>query len=123
MTIDANEALVVYKSYDSQEPLTPSKSSIVSERDDDSKTAPGTVVRRVVRGPARFIPAADEWIHKFEWSGAVGGKTSYQPKALKFEQLRVTPSSAYHNVTEVRTNDDTLITVKLMIFYDLQSIE
>mmetsp|Transcript_4133 Transcript_4133/g.8093 ORF Transcript_4133/g.8093 Transcript_4133/m.8093 type:complete len:192 (+) Transcript_4133:830-1405(+) len=29
----------------------------------------------------------------------------------------------YHNVSEVRTNDDTLITVKLMLFFQLDSIE
>jgi len=76
-------------------------------------------------GPARFIPAADEWIHTFEWSGipANGSKTTYQPKALHFTNLRVIPSSAYHNVGEVRTNDDTLITVKLMLFYNLKNIE
>merc|ERR1719478_1283229 len=31
--------------------------------------------------------------------------------------------TAYHNVTEVRTNDDTLITIKLMLFFDLIDIE
>mmetsp|Transcript_64367 Transcript_64367/g.192225 ORF Transcript_64367/g.192225 Transcript_64367/m.192225 type:complete len:130 (-) Transcript_64367:81-470(-) len=31
--------------------------------------------------------------------------------------------TAYHNVSEVRTNDDTLITIKLMLFYDLIDIE
>lgn len=33
------------------------------------------------------------------------------------------PSSVYHNVNEVRTNDDTLITVKLMLFHELRDIE
>lgn len=79
-----------------------------------NQSADGTgksVERRIVRGPARFIPRADEWIHQFEWSGmpANGSKTSYQPKVLKFTQLRVIPASAYHNVSEVRTNDDTLV--------------
>merc|ERR1719188_2934403 len=31
--------------------------------------------------------------------------------------------TAYHNVSEVRTNDDTLITIKLMLFFDLIDIE
>jgi len=102
--IDASEALVVYKH--------------------SSKEQAG-VVRRVFRGPARFIPAADEYLHQFEWSGvpATGSKTSYQPRALKFTKLKVIPMTAYHNVSEVRTNDDTLITIKLMLFYDLIDIE
>jgi len=74
-------------------------------------------------GPARFVPGSDEWIHNFAWSGAVESKTSYQPKALRFTHLRTVASSAYHNVSEVRTNDDTLITVKLMLFYNLVNIE
>jgi len=75
--IDASEALVVYK---------------------HSAGHQGGVLRRVFRGPARFIPAADEYLHHFEWSGAPadGSKTSYQPKALKFTKLKVIPMTAYH---------------------------
>jgi len=104
LMIDASEALVVYQH--------------------DAATKAG-VLRRVVRGPARFIPAANEWIHTFEWSGQPkdGSKTSYQPKALRFTNLRTIPASAYHNVSEVRTNDDTLITVKLMLFFELTDVE
>jgi len=107
LMIDASEALVVYRGGEA------------------NASGKGGVERRVVRGPARFIPRADEWIHKFEWSGVPkdGSKTSYQPKALSFTNLRIIPSSAYHNVSEVRTNDDTLITVKLMLFFELLEIE
>jgi len=102
--IDASEALVVYKHSTGHE---------------------GGVMRRVFRGPARFIPAADEYLHNFEWSGVPkdGSKTTYQPRALKFSKLKVIPMTAYHNVSEVRTNDDTLITIKLMLFFDLIDIE
>jgi len=101
--IDASEALVIYK----------------------HSAGHGGVTRRVMRGPARFIPASDEYLHHFEWSGQPkdGSKTSYQPRALKFDKLKVIPMTAYHNVTEVRTNDDTLITIKLMLFFDLLNIE
>ena len=108
--IDASEALVVYQ-HASGTGETGSGSSGVD--------------RRVVRGPARFIPKADEWIHHFEWSGMPkdGSKTTYQPRALKFDKLKVIPMTAYHNVSEVRTNDDTLITIKLMLFFELTDIE
>jgi len=115
--IDASEALVVYRH---------GGSGISCKDKNGSPDGTGMdVERRLVRGPARFIPRADEWIHSFEWSGvpANGSKTTYQPKALKFENLRIIPASAYHNVSEVRTNDDTLITVKLMLFFELTDIE
>merc|ERR1719181_1589768 len=110
--IDASEALVVYQH--SQQALATGATGGAS-----------SVERRIVRGPARFIPAADEWIHRFEWSGMPkdGSKTSYQPRALKFDKLKVIPMTAYHNVNEVRTNDDTLITIKLMLFFELNEIE
>mmetsp|Transcript_26382 Transcript_26382/g.61572 ORF Transcript_26382/g.61572 Transcript_26382/m.61572 type:complete len:370 (-) Transcript_26382:469-1578(-) len=102
--IDASEALVVYKHSTGHE---------------------SSVQRRIFRGPARFIPAADEYLHHFEWSGVPkdASKTSYQPRALNFTKLKVIPMTAYHNVSEVRTNDDTLITIKLMLFFDLVDIE
>merc|ERR1719326_1535180 len=108
--IDASEALVVYQH--SQQPT-------------GTTGATCGVERRIVRGPARFIPAADEWIHRFEWSGMPkdGSKTTYQPRALQFTKLKVIPMTAYHNVHEVRTNDDTLITIKLMLFFELSNIE
>ena len=64
-------------------------------------------------------------MHKFEWSGQPkdGSKTTLQPRALQFDLLKTVPASIYHNVNEVRTNDDTLITVKLMLFHELRDIE
>src|SRR5262245_27017189 len=44
VTLDANEALVVYR------------------QDDDGK-----VKRRVVRGPELFVPESQEWLHVFRW--------------------------------------------------------
>jgi len=118
MLVDASEALVVYKGGGSEMVDAEMKPL-------NGTTRPAEIIRRVVRGPARFIPSADEWVHAFEWSGQPkdGSKTSLQPRALKFTALRTVPSSIYHNVSEVRTNDDTLITVKLMIFYELRDIE
>jgi hypothetical protein len=47
ITLDANEALVVY-----------------TQGDD------GKVKRRIVRGPEMFVPQAQEWLHEFRWHGA-----------------------------------------------------
>jgi len=112
--VDASEALVVYQHTDND-----------AERPIAELKGASAVQRRVVRGPARFIPAANEWVHEFAWSGVPrdGSKTTYQPKALKFSLLKTIPMTAYHNVNEVRTNDDTLLTVKLMLFFELVDVE
>lgn len=113
--IDASEALVVYR-----------RKPCPDEIDETCARLKGEgVQRRVVHGPARFVPDATEWVHTFSWTGvpANGSKTTYQPNANKFTKLSVIPSQIYHNVNEVRTSDDTLITVKLMIFFELKTIE
>lgn len=91
------------------------------------------VERRVVHGPAVFIPEANEWLHTFSWHGSVnssgkGSKTGYcgdtkVPHALNFQVLRCMPDSMYVSVRDVRTIDDANITVHLMLFYELRSIE
>jgi hypothetical protein len=98
--IDANEALVVY----------------LRNSED--------VQRRVVRGPKLFVPMADEWIHKFSWHGTDHRQGNRKvPSALQFEKLRVIPDQMYYDVENVRTGDDALLAVKLMVFFELCHIE
>lgn len=99
LKLDANEAIVVYR--------------------------PGAsgVTRRVERGPALFMPAPDEWLHRFSWHGAdPRDHRRKQPNALQFDKLRVIPDQMYYDVEGVRTADDALITVKLMVFFELRDI-
>jgi len=91
------------------------------------------VERRVVFGPAVFIPDSFEWLHEFSWHGSMkadgkGSKTGFAgdvkvPHALKFSVLRCMPDSMYLSVRDVRTVDDANLTVHLMLFYELKSIE
>ncbi len=98
--LDANEAIVVYR-----------------------PTAAG-VSRRIERGPALFMPAPDEWLHHFSWHGAdPRDHRRKQPSALQFDKLRVIPDQMYYDVECVRTADDALLTVKLMLFFELDDIE
>lgn len=100
MKLDANEAIVVYR---------------------PTATA---VHRRIERGPALFMPAPDEWLHQFSWHGAdPKDHRRKQPAALRFEKLRVIPDQMYYDVESVRTADDALLTVKLMVFFELDAIE
>lgn len=91
------------------------------------------VERRVVHGPAVFIPDSNEWLHTFSWHGSLkadgtGSKTGFVgdtkvPHALNFQVIRCMPDSMYLSVREVRTVDDASLTVHLMLFYELQSID
>jgi hypothetical protein len=101
LPVDAHEALVVY-----------------------SRSADGTVGRHVLRGPARYVPQAHQWLHEFRWHGA-DPKNPHRkvPRALQFKKLRVIPDQMYFDVTDVRTADDALLEIKLMVFFELVNIE
>mmetsp|Transcript_6603 Transcript_6603/g.16199 ORF Transcript_6603/g.16199 Transcript_6603/m.16199 type:complete len:470 (+) Transcript_6603:73-1482(+) len=104
---------------------------IVVYRKDDSPEAVGedAYKRCVVRGPCLYSPRdASEYIHDFSWhghdpSGDSAGVCRKRPNALRFQKLRNTPMSLYFDVENVRTNDDALLTVRLMIFYRIFDIE
>ena len=100
-SLDANEVLVVY-----------------------SRAEDETVVRRIIYGPTLYFPDSNEWTHEFVWHGTdPKNKTVKKPGILKFTKLRVIPDQFYLNVSDVRTKDDALLTVKLMIFFELKEIE
>ncbi|ELU16707.1 hypothetical protein CAPTEDRAFT_223305 [Capitella teleta] len=106
VSLDANEVLVVYRL--------------------DPKTQ--SVSKYIRPGPTIFIPTANECdsirFHEFEWHGTdPNNKTKKIPRGLHFTKLQVIPDQFYYNVDEVRTADDALIRVKLMIFYELRDIE
>ncbi|CAL1545425.1 unnamed protein product [Lymnaea stagnalis] len=98
--IDANHLLVVYK-----------------------RLKGGEAQRRIIPGPAVFIPEAEEWPHEFQWHGTdPANKTRMVPGLNKFIQLPIIPDNFYYNVNEVRTNDDTMLTVKVMLFYEIVDV-
>ncbi|KAL4234685.1 hypothetical protein ACF0H5_006326 [Mactra antiquata] len=100
LKLDANHLIVVYK-----------------RLKDDS------VERKIIQGPTVFVPDAEEWLHEFQWHGTdPDNKTRMIPGKDKFKQLAIIPEQFYYNVGECRTNDDTMITVKLMLFYELKDV-
>lgn len=89
-----------------------------------SQGAPGMVARRLVHGPAAFVPEPGEWLHTFSWHGSAGDGTFRKiPNALVFQKLWMMPDQMYHDVPDVRTADDAVLTVRLMIFFELVDIE
>ncbi len=97
------------------------KEAVVVYSKDDS----GEVTRRIARGPATFIPEPGEWLHTFSWHGSSGGPEGYRkiPNALVFQKLWLLPDQMYHDVRDVRTADDAVLTIRLMMFFELVDIE
>ncbi len=100
INIDANEVVVVYVQSNNQ------------------------VQRRVVRGPALHVPSENEWVHEFRWHGADPKDPRKKiPRALQFTKFRTIPDQMYFDVEDVRTADDALLIVKLMLFFELNELE
>lgn len=102
LQISANEAVVIY----TKEPNT------------------DTASRRVELGPQLFVPRPGEWLHTFQWHAARGGSQGAPKiaKGLVFQKLWLMPDQMYHDVPDVRTADDAVLTIRLMIFFELQDV-
>lgn len=102
LRLDAKEAVVVY-----------------------ARSKEGQVTRRLVHGPAAFVPEPGEWLHTFSWHGSrwSNGRYLKVPNALVFQKLWLMPDQMYHDVPDVRTSDDALLMIRLMIFFELVDIE
>lgn len=85
----------------------------------------GDIERSIVEGPAVFVPKPGEWLHTFSWHGSKGGGTGYTkvPGGLVFQKLWLMPDQMYHDVDDVRTADDVVLTIRLMIFFELADVE
>jgi hypothetical protein len=98
---------------------------VVVYRQDES----GCTKRDLVRGPCLYMPKTQsEWIHEFCWTGPDPSSDSMERArkkvgALRFTKLRSIPAKMYFDVENVRTKDNALITVKLMIFYQLVNVD
>src|SRR5262245_50285522 len=60
----------------------------------------GVVTRRIVNGPALFVPQPGEWLHTFSWHASRGGSRGVpkEPNALVFQKLWLMPDQMYHDV-------------------------
>lgn len=89
-----------------------------------AKDAGGPVQRRIVEGPALFVPRPGEWLHTFSWHASQAGPKGVVkiPNGLVFQKLWLMPDQMYHDVSDVRTADDAVLTVRLMIFFELVDI-
>lgn len=112
ISLTDHEILVVYRESAQRGP------------DDDSRV----VQRHLVKGPCLYIPKhAIEWVQEFCWHGSTSDdpeKNGRKVKgAAKFKKLRSCPEQTYIDVESVRTRDDAVIRVKVMLFYRLNDVE
>ncbi len=84
-----------------------------------------SVQRRIEYGPTLFMPRPGEWLHRFVWHASTGGSQGVKkvPKGLVFHKLWLMPDQMYHDVDDVRTSDDAVLTIRLMIFFELLDID
>src|SRR5438445_4665589 len=61
----------------------------------------------------------------FSWHASRGGHKGVEkvPNGLVFQKLWLMPDQMYHDVHDVRTADDAVLSVRLMIFFELVDIE
>ena len=90
-----------------------------------NKEGTGLVQRRIEHGPTLFTPRPGEWLHTFSWHASEGGSQGVRkiPKGLVFQKLWLLPDQMYHDVADVRTADDAVLTIRLMMFFELLDIE
>lgn len=84
----------------------------------------GQTTRRIVYGPDLFVPQPGEWLHTFSWHASRGGSKGVEkiPNGLVFQKLWLMPDQMYHDVHDVRTSNDAVLTIRLMIFFELVDI-
>ncbi len=89
-----------------------------------SKEGSSAVQRRIEYGPTLFMPRPGEWLHTFAWHSSSGGSQGVrkEPRGLVFQKLWLMPDQMYHDVPDVRTADDAVLTIRLMIFFELLDI-
>jgi hypothetical protein len=111
-SLTSHEALIVYR----KEPKISNGETLDGE---DAVTN-----RIIVHGPTMHIPKSGEWIHEFSWHGVVDhNKCALAPNARRFTKLPLIADQFYYNIRDVRTADEALLQIKVMIFYELENLE
>lgn len=102
---------------------------LVVYRETSAATIEGQKVERsLIYGPTLYMPTGLEWLHRFQWHGTDPSTldSSIQrklPNGLSFTKLRLSPDQLFYDVPDVRTRDDALLTLRLMLFVQLMDVE
>lgn len=80
-----------------------------------SNSQPREVLRRIVAGPAIFMPRVDEWTHVFQWTGL----KSKQPQTFS---ILKTGARRFDTKIAMRTADSVVVTAKLSIQFNVENV-
>jgi hypothetical protein len=84
----------------------------------------GVLNRRIISGPTIFFPQPSDTIEQFSWHwNTADNKCGLMRGARNLTHLQIIPENFYFNVSGVRTADNALINIKLMIFYQLIDVD
>eukprot|EP00927_Polykrikos_kofoidii_P004058 TRINITY_DN11610_c0_g1_i1.p1 TRINITY_DN11610_c0_g1~~TRINITY_DN11610_c0_g1_i1.p1 ORF type:complete len:512 (-),score=61.81 TRINITY_DN11610_c0_g1_i1:364-1800(-) len=105
-----------------------SKEAIVVYREMEGDGDQKEIRRFILHGPMLYSPTNLEWVHRFEWHGTERASLSQPiqrklPGLLTFQKIRLTPDQLYLDTPGVRTRDDALLTMKVMLFLELIDVE
>jgi hypothetical protein len=99
--------------------LNESQVIVVYARDETTNT----VQRRLIKGPCVFMPKANEWLQTFSWHAEDSQNPGRMiPNSAKFTVLTIKPDFFNYNVQQVRTLDDTLLSINIMVVYELNDV-
>lgn len=141
LKLEENEAIVVYRETrnEGRNVANAPDTTVVEGKPDpntwikptETRGANSDVVRRIVCGPVVFVPQHNEWLHEFSWHGTlIEGKGSITghhndrktPHAVNFSRIRLHADHMYYTSRDVRSRDDAVLDVHVMIFFELESV-
>jgi len=97
-----------------EEPSVTAAAASIETPDDASQ--PRELLRRIVAGPAVFVPRVDEWAHKFNW-------TNLKTKQSEIFTVLQTGTRRYETEVSLRTTDSVLLTAELSIQFRVANVE
>lgn len=133
--VNNSEALVVYRDCRAAAQTNANNSSLTQEMGGLSSVVKAaedagrdsSISRRVLHGPALFVPHADEWVHQFTWTDMLGKDSAPDSAAgetkRKFTKLLLNTQALHYTVTKVRTSDEASLDISLVVCYSLENID
>lgn len=97
-----------------EEPNVTAAAASIETPDDANQSR--ELLRRVVAGPAVFMPRVDEWAHKFNW-------TNLKTKNAEMFTVLQTGTRRYETQVSLRTSDSVLLTAELSIQFRVANVE
>lgn len=120
--VSNSEALVIYRdgrANANNQSLAQGMGALSSVVKVEDAGRDNSLSRRVLRGPALFVPHADEWVHQFTWTSMLGENSAPD----NFTKLQLSTQALHYTVTKVRTSDEASLDISLVVCYSLIDVD